>query len=267
MAKGVLTLKGVAVELRDVLIATVLGGIFHIEDAVFESDLGSFVKGLDALIRKTRKAGKIKHDYYTVLIDQDETRGSNARNVGLKCADEEKVTLQISKTSVIYNIGAVIKQGNLFRKGHYLREVSVLMDEILRYRKMRKCTDAGVFPTFAIPFSKEIAPDVLSRLLFADTIRAVGLPKHEVIEHLAFKGKTRHKNVTISTEIRSSDDRSAIVVDIDIRAAMATNIKSYDDFLLQVQPSYRSVCGGLIQRLIRLDSIDEKLLTTNVKSA
>ena len=50
--------------LSDIFVARVVGGVFHIEDAKFQTNLESHVEKLIIIIDKARKDKKIKYDYF-----------------------------------------------------------------------------------------------------------------------------------------------------------------------------------------------------------
>lgn len=250
-------------KLKDILIAQVLGGVFHIEDADFRMNTGSYVKKLCAVVDKARKANRIKHDYFVSVPDKNDNTMTNKAVLSLQCVDESNVQIQISEKAVVLEIGALLKQNSLFRKDGYLRDAACLIDEIVKLRKPKKITKFGIYPKFAIPFSSEVAPGHMRNLLFKTFDKDIGLPEVNQLDGFSFTVGTRHKGIIVESQIKTSNDRESIIAFFDIRIDDPILLKSYDSFLLKVKPLYEAICKGIIQKFIELDGVKEKLLTTN----
>ena len=195
-------------KLGDIFVATVVGGVFHVEDAVFEMNVPAYITKLNAVVDKARKVKKIKHDYFVRSLDKDEAITEGAK-LSLQCIDEKKVQIQISKKAVVLEIGALMKQNSLFLKDGYLRDAARLIDEIVKFRKPKKFIDVGIYPKFVIPFSSEVAPNHVRDLLFKTFDRDIGLPKVDQINGFSFIAKTLHKGITVESEVKTSNERSS----------------------------------------------------------
>ncbi|MCK4629329.1 MAG: hypothetical protein KAT56_10015 [Sedimentisphaerales bacterium] len=252
-------------KLKDILVATVVGGVFHVEDAVFQTNIELYVEKLGAVINKARKAKRIKHDYFVRLLnkDKDDDTITGKTMLSLQCVDEKKVQIQISEKAVVFEIGALLKQNSLFRKDGYLHEVACLIEDVVKFRKPKKVTDFGIYPKFVIPFSSEVAPDHMCNLLFKTFDKDIGLPKVDQLAGFNFIAATRHNNLTVESQFRTTNDRDGIIASFDIRAVDAALARSYGSFLLKAKPLYEGVCKGIMQKLLELDGIKEKLLITN----
>jgi len=250
-------------KLKDILVAQVIGGVFHVEDAEFKTNTESYVNKLGAVVDKARKANRIKHDYFVRLLDKDGDTITNKAVLSLQCVDESKVQIQISEKAVVLEIGVLLKQHLLFRKDGYLRDAAYLIDEIVKFRKPKKITESGFYIKFVIPFSSEVAPDHMRDLLFKTFDKDIGLPKVNQLNGFNFTVKTRHEGIAVESQIGTSNDRKSILAFFDIRTDDPIFLKSYDSYLLKAKPLYEGICKGIIQKFIELDGIKEKLLMTN----
>lgn len=250
-------------KLKDVLVAQVVGGVFHVEDAEFKTNTESYVKKLGAVVDKAREANRIKHDYFVRLLDKDGDTVTEKAMLSLQCVDESKVQVQISEKAVVLEIGALLKQNLLFRKDGYLRDAACLIDEIIKFRKPKKITESGFYIKFAIPFFSKVAPDYVRDLLFKTFDKDIGLPKVNQLDGFNFTVETRHEGIAVESKIRTSNDRESILALFDIRTNAPILLKSYDSFLLKAKPLYEGICKGIMQKFIELDGIKEKLLMTN----
>jgi hypothetical protein len=249
-------------KLKDILIAFVAGGVFHNEDTFFQTDMGEFVKGVDSLLNKMKKAKKIKHDYLISLIqpDKDNAKSEQAR-IRLNNSKDKNVEIDIKVNAIVFGIGALLKQ-EFLRKGNYLWEVTNLIDEIYKFRKAREKQVIGIYPKFAIPFKKEVAVENLKNIMFPSILNDLGISDENKPISLTFKSITQGK-ITIESTLGTTDDHKSITAMFDFRAIDPTKVKSYSAFVSQVKPLYSAICKTFIQKLIQLKLIDEKLLTEN----
>lgn len=209
-----------------------------------------------------RRQKKISHTFVRLLDEDSDTKIENAL-LSLQCLDEKKVQIQMSKEAVVLEVGTLLKQNELFRKGSYLRDAACLIDEVVKFRKPKKINTIGVYPQFALPFSSKVAPDHLRELMFTTFEEDLGLPKVDQIEQFTFVAKTRHNAITVESEFKTSTGRENVLAFFDIRSGDPALVKSYDRFLLKAKPLYESVCKGIIQKLIARDGIRESFLTEN----
>lgn len=253
-------------KLKDLLIATVVGGVFHNEDTFFQTDMAGFVKGIDSLLNKMKKAKKIKHDYLMSLIqpDKDDAESEQTR-IRLNNSKEKGVEIDIKADAIVFSIGALLRQ-ELLRKGNYLWEVSNLIDEIYKFRKAREKQTVGIYPKFAIPFKKEFAVENLKNILFPSILNDLGISDENKPIRFSLKSITQDKKIRIESDLGTSDDRRAIIATFDFKSIDPTTVKSYASFLSQVKPLYSAICKTFIQKLIQFKHIDEKFLTENIIS-
>lgn len=256
-------------KLKDILIAKTVGGLFHPTDAFFQTDISSFVKGITSLIKKAQKQGKIKHDYLVSLFEVDDSQKKQVEcnhSLKLQCADQEMSKLYIVESGISFDIGALLKQGNFFNNNGYLWEAIVLIDEIVRFRKVTKSSAYGINPQFAIPFTKEVAPQRLSNLLFSNVLVSLGVSNAQDTEDLSFYSQTLHKKINLLSFFKTNKNKDTILASFDFRLKEEGRIKTYHTFCKQLKPLYTSICKVIIQNLIELEDIDEKLLLTNKPS-
>lgn len=245
-------------KLKDILIATVQGGVFHIEDAIFQTDTGSFVKGITTLLEKLKKSKKIRHDYY-VQIKSEES--STQAVLEVKCLGNDKITMQVRNNAIVFQLGAIVKQRSLFSPTSYLSEMSLLITEILKYRKAKKINTMGLLPQFLVPFIDKVATKHLKDILFPDIDKRIGLNGFDVFDKLEFGSSSTYKDIETITAVTTQANESDVVIKMDFRAD--TGLRSYKAFVTKVKPLYNDICNTLVSKFVELDGLDEKLLKTN----
>ena len=86
---------------------------------------------------EAKKTGKIKHDYFVSLSDIADFQKDKVEcphTLLLQCADDDRSKLYIIESGLSFDIGPLVKQGNLFQNTGYIKEVFVLTNEIFRFR-------------------------------------------------------------------------------------------------------------------------------------
>lgn len=249
--------------LKDILVAKVVGGVFHIEDAAFQANIGPYVDKLNTILKNAQKAGKIKNDYYVSLVNNEKSTITDRAMLSIQGINDKSLQIQMSDKAIVFEVGTPMKQNVLFHKREKIRELARLIDEIVKLRKHLKLTDFGVFPKFVIPYNSNVAPNNLRNVLLSNFNDVIGLPRVDKIKNFKFSTNTNHGNLAIESQFDTSEDKTCILALFDIRANKNSNFKQYDSFLLKSKTLYESVCKGIIQKFIDLDDINEAMLTKN----
>jgi hypothetical protein len=248
-------------ELEDIVIATITGGIFHDQDMRFIKDPGESAVRIQDLLQNLMSKHYLKHHFSLSMEDN--------KRVIIKQKDKERNIVTVQAGSILYRAGNQ-KMGQVEQPDSEITEIAALVDNILKQRNVGMGNTLGVQFVLGIPFTDKKALEVLKKQFFEGFFnKSAILQQNLKADITAFetrvKQESEDKKNMVELQLTVGDEGKMIGLSVDFQTGSAENFASYSEFAKANFTFFRKNFSSFFMPLLMEEGLDTDFLIKGEK--